>query len=374
MLAALPSIIMQPLPLITFFLPNLSAGGAERVLMAISGEIATRGYRCDLVTARSDGQWTSAVSANIRHVSLESAKPLYSVPKLIRYIRRERPIAMLSSVFSANLAALMACHMSLLPVRCIIREAYRAGEEIKASSALTTLGNTIALRVLYRRADAVITLSSALAKHILEVAHIPRNKICVIPNPVLPYTEEQAHQIEKCDIASLIVACGRLEPQKDFATLLRAFAIVRTHRTVKLAILGEGSQSEKLRSLSMELGIEGDVCFIGHASKPHQWMRRAGVFVSTSRCEGFPNVLLEALDSGCQIVSTNSSDSVSEILDGGRLGAIVAVGDELNIAKLIEEILDGVRVYPSPCTHLRSYDLATITSRYLDVILGETSI
>jgi len=357
---------------LTFFLPDLSAGGAERVLLAISGEIAARGHRCDLVTAQSGGPWQHAVPTGVRHVSLESTKPLHSVLKLARYLNKERPMAILSSVFSANFAALLACHLSTSKTRCIVREAYRAGEEIKAPSTVTTYANKVALRVLYHRADAVVALSSELAAHIGDMAHVPGNRIHVIPNPLLPSTKTLTSKIRtpRLDGVPIVLACGRLELQKDFATLLQAFALVRAHKPSQLVILGSGSQLGSLKLLSARLGIEDDVHFAGHASNPHEWMRHAEVFVSTSRCEGFPNVLLEALDSGCQIVSTNSSDTVAEILDGGRLGTIVPVGDALAIAQSVVEILDGIRKRPSATEHLRSYDLSTITDRYLDVLLG----
>jgi glycosyltransferase involved in cell wall biosynthesis len=361
-------------PLFTFFLPNLSAGGAERVLLGISGVLVNRGFRCDVVTAQSGGAWEDAIPAGVRYICLHRNKPLHSVLRLRRYLRCERPSAMLSSVFSANFAALLACYG--LPVLCIVREAYRAANEVKTDSVLTTLANKMALRFLYPRADAVIALSDKLAAHISEVAHVSLDRIHVIPNPVLPRVighSEPAVALLK-NSAPLILACGRLERQKDFATLLQAFALVRVQRPARLVVLGEGSEYSALIALAATLGIEHDVEFPGYEPNPHDWMRHAQVFVSTSLCEGFPNVLLEALDNGCQVVSTDSSDTVAEILGNGRFGAIVPVGGTVEIARSILAILSNHQSYPSAREHLRTYDLNAIADRYLHALTSNAVI
>jgi glycosyltransferase involved in cell wall biosynthesis len=352
----------------------LAAGGAERVVLAVAGEIAGRGYRCDIVTAQSGGIWEEAVPQGVRHISLQEKKPLHAVLPLVRYLHRERPTALLSSVFAANIAALLACMAARVPVRCVVREAYRAAEEVSAGSIATTLANKLALRLLYRRADAVVALSDALAMHISLTAHVPRGRIHVICNPLLPGAmRRRSKQSNPTASIPLVLACGRLEPQKDFATLLRAFAIVHARVPARLVILGQGSQKVLLSTLADQLGIADAVEFAGHASDPHAWMEQARVFVSTSRCEGFPNVLMEALDSGCAVVSTESSDTVAEILDGGRLGTIVDVGDIAAVAKGILNIIDGRTTYPPAHDHLRQYDLSAIASKYFHVMTATTT-
>lgn len=358
----------MPSSLISIFLPRLSAGGAERVLLAVSGELARRGYRCDLVTAGSGGRWESRIPPNVRHLSLGRTKPLHAVPALVSYLRRERPRALLSSVFAANFAALLACRFAGRATRCVVREAYWAAEEVAAPSPITTAANAMALRWLYGRADAVIALSDELAAHIVQAARVPSSRIHVIPNPSLTAKDSTPRGHDDAGDAPLILACGRLEAQKDFSVLIHAFAKVRAQRAARLVILGEGSEREALAALAESLGVAGDVELPGHADDPRSWMRRASLFASSSRREGFPNVHLEALESGCAIVSTRSSDAVATILDGGRLGAIVPVGDIDGLAQHMLAILDGTLAFPDPSEHLARFELGRIVDRYLEVL------
>jgi glycosyltransferase involved in cell wall biosynthesis len=349
-------------PRLTVFLPALSAGGAERVMLALVGEIARRGYLCDLVTAQSGGRWTNKVPEGVRHISLRSRKPLHAIPRLREYLRRERPQVILSSVFAANIAAIVATRGT--SVRCVLREAYRAKDDARSTSQLTTISNHLALRWLYRRADAVISLSQALAEHIIGITRISKSRVFVIPNPHLPLTPQALPSRE----SDLIVACGRLEAQKDFKSLLNAFAQVQVTRASRLVLLGEGSQLDMLKCLAADLSIEDRVEFAGYSDDVHQWMRRAQVFVSTSRVEGFPNVLLEALASGCAVVSTASSDAVAEILENGDLGTIVPVGDVSGIAEGILAALSLAA--PAATTSLtRKYDLSAVVDEYIKVLI-----
>ncbi|HET6435314.1 MAG TPA: glycosyltransferase [Xanthomonadaceae bacterium] len=349
-------------PLVALFLPQLAVGGAERVLLAMAGEFAGRGYRCDLVTAQDGGRWVGRVPAGVRHVSFGKAKPLHAVPSLVGYLRRERPAALLASVFAANIAAALAC--GLAGTRCILREASQAEEDARSTTRPGAFANRLALRVLYRRADAIVALTPGLAAHIARAARVPRDNVTVIPNPYLPSPEAGAAVAREAD---LVLACGRLEPQKDFDTLLRAFALVRREREARLVILGEGSAREALERHAQALGLEGTVTFAGYAADVHRWMRRATVLASTSRTEGFPNVLVEALGNGCRVVSTLASDAVAELLADGARGSIAPVGDADAVARGILAALSAPPVQPPAVAE--KYDLAGIVDRYLALLL-----
>jgi glycosyltransferase involved in cell wall biosynthesis len=186
------------------------------------------------------------------------------------------------------------------------------------------------------------------------------------------------------DQPPVILAVGRPGRQKDFPTLVRAFAQVRRQRPVRLMIIGEVSLADKnrvdkakkvgraavLTGLAEELGVADDVSLAGYQSNPPAYMSRAGVFVLSSRFEGFPNVLLEAIAAGCPVVSTDCPSGPSEILDDGLFGALVPVGDADAMARAIAATLDAPR--NSERLMLRaalfSYDEAIVA--YRDVLLG----
>lgn len=356
---------------LAFFLPSLDAGGAERVLLALAGEIGSRGYRCDLLAARAGGAWEHNVPDHVRYLPLGAAKPLLATARLARYLRQERPSAILSTVFPANVACLLAHRLARTNVRCVVREANRTLDDIQSSSPWTALGNRIALRWLYPKADAIVALTDGLAQHLAGLVPLSRQNVAVISNPCIPSRATATTTLPTVspDDPPLVLACGRLEPQKDFVTLLEAFAIVRRHKSARMLILGTGSQLPSLIAHARSLGIGPDVEFAGYADDPRAWMKRSKVFVSSSRWEGFPNVLMEALDCGCPVVATRSSDAVTDIMADGTYGDVVPVGDPAAMARSIAEILAGRR-FPDARDHLQRYDLRRIADRYLEVLIG----
>lgn len=354
-------------PLACIFLPSLAAGGAERVLIAIAGELANRGYRCDLVTADDPGIWSSRVPGNVRHVTLGHRRPLHAVPGLFRYLRQERPRVVLSSIFNANIAAIIASRMAGIP--CVVREANRSLDDTRGRTWLGTMSNRWAMRLLYPRAGAVIALTKGLARHLLEMVSIPSHRVTIIPNPVLAGASGTLKAPRQGDDL-LVLACGRLEPQKDHATLLRAFAIASSERPARLAVIGTGSLRRSLGALAEELGIASRVEFPGYVDDVAAWMNRASVFVLSSQWEGFPNVLLEALANSCVVVSTDSSDAVHEVLANGVHGDIVPKRQPEALANAIRKGLDAPRPGEDRAAHLARYRLDAIASRYLDVLLA----
>lgn len=348
---------------ITLFLPSLDAGGAERVMLILAGRFATQARGCHIVVARSGGLWESKVPDGVRLVSLgKSGKPLSVVRPLIDYLRRERPAVVLSSVFPANIAALLACVVARTP--CVVREANRTEDDIRSPGWRTTLFNRIAMRMLYPRANAVVALTQGLAAHIAHFAAVDASRITVIPNPA-PTPHAQARTRHAVPI---VLGCGRLVPQKDFGTLVHAFANLVRRRPARLVLLGEGPLADALKGLAHSLGVGPDVSFAGHAPDVVARMHDADVFVLSSRFEGFPNVLLEAMAARAPIVATDCSDSVPALLANGRYGTIVPVGGAEAMAAAIGDILDGKVRFDDPTNHLAGYDPDVIANRYLEVL------
>jgi glycosyltransferase involved in cell wall biosynthesis len=124
-----------------------------------------------------------------------------------------------------------------------------------------------------------------------------------------------------------IVAVGRLSPEKDFATLLAAFAVLRDERALRLTILGEGPERKMLERRVRQLGLEDCVSLPGFVAEPVEWVARAGLLVSSSRHEGFGNAIVEALACGTPVVATDAPYGPREILAGGRFGMLVPPGN-----------------------------------------------
>jgi glycosyltransferase involved in cell wall biosynthesis len=171
----------------------------------------------------------------------------------------------------------------------------------------------------------------------------------------------------------VVISAGRLAPQKDYATLLRAFAEVADARDLHLLILGKGPDRAALEAQAKKLGIEQRVFMPGFVDSPAAYMRRARAYAMSSRNEGFPMVLIEALESGTAIVSTDCHWGPREVLDGGRFGRLVPVGDAQALAAAIRDELDSDDPGPEArrserAEWMRQYEPAVIARQYVDLV------
>jgi glycosyltransferase involved in cell wall biosynthesis len=234
----------------------------------------------------------------------------------------------------------------------------------------------MAMRVLYPSADAVVAVSAGVADGLASRAGLRRDRITVIHNPIVtPEIAEKAaagldHPWFAPGQSPVFLAAGRLTVQKDYPTLLRAFAQLRQRRAARLVILGVGELRDELAAQVSSLGLAADVEFAGFQENPFAFMRRAAAFVLSSAWEGFGNVLVEALACGTQVVSTDCPSGPAEILDGGRFGHLVQVGDASALAAAMEAAL----VHPLPAELLREraqiFSIDAALDRYLPLLLG----
>jgi glycosyltransferase involved in cell wall biosynthesis len=231
------------------------------------------------------------------------------------------------------------------------------------------------VRRSYPRADGIAAVSGGVADDLAAVVGLPRQRVRVINNPVI-VPELASMSAQPCDHPWLtgdhppvLLAVGRLAPQKDFTCLLRAFAQVRASTTARLLILGEGPERARLEALARDLGVADDVMLPGWVGNPYPYMARADLFVLSSRWEGLPTVLIEALYCGLRIVATDCPSGPREILDEGRFGALVPVGDPDALAA---EILATLRRRGEPPTEesWRQYEQQTVTEQYLAAMAG----
>ncbi len=301
--------ILAHAPDISLFLPSLDGGGAERVFVQLANEFAALGLRVHLVLAAARGPYLDEVSAGVRLVDLDARGVLRSLPKLVRYLRSERPPVILSALDHSNVVAILACFLAGSGTRCVIS-----------------------------------------ASDLIENFRVRAEKVSVIYNPLdLESIERLSREsIENrwlsLNSTPLILGVGSLAILKDFPTLIRAFSIVRSERDCRLAILGEGPDRRDLEGLVAELGLQKDVYLPGFVNNPFAWMRAAEVVVGSSLTEGCPNALMQALACGAAVVSTDCVGGCSEILEGGRWGRLVPIKDAQAMAAAILATMDRTGV------------------------------
>lgn len=368
------------MPTISLFLPSLDGGGAERVFVQLANEFSALGLSVHMVLAAARGPYLAEVAQGVRIVDLQAPGVLRSLPKFVRYLREERPKALLSALDHANITAIAACRLANSGIRCAIsmRSVPSAVYREEKSAARRWLVPML-MRASYRRADRVIANSQAVAEDLLRKFRVPADKLRVIYNPLdidsigrlsgLSIENEWLRQRD----SPLLLAVGRLDVLKDFSTLIRAFSIVRSLCDCRLAILGEGPDRHLLEDLVAELNLSQDVHFTGFISNPFAWMRRAELIVCSSLTEGCPNALMQALACGTAIVSTDCVGGCSEILEGGRWGRLVPIGD---LQAMADAVLATLRGGERPDGRRRASDFAIreIALAYLHQLIPDFPI
>lgn len=361
---------------LAIFVPDLAAGGAQRSMIKLAGGLAERDYQVDLVLAHASGPFLAETPDTVRLVDLGAPRVLASLPHLVDYLQRERPAAMLS-VLHANLVALWARRLTGIPHRLVVSERNTLSSEVHAYAADVRMRLIPLLtRRCYPWADAVVAVSWGVAADLVRYAKLSPRQVRVIYNPIITpglrmkAQESLAHPWFAPGAPPVTLAVGRLEAQKDFTTLIHAFALVRRSRPVRLLILGEGDERTQLEATAQQLGVQDDVGLPGFVPNPYPYMARAGTYVLSSRWEGLPGVLIEALYCGAPLVSTDCPSGPREILAGGRYGLLTPVGDAPKLAAAIDAALNGEAPHASQ-ESWQPFELETVVNQYEDALLGD---
>ena len=360
---------------LAIFVPSMRGGGAERAMLKLARGIADRGYIVDLVLAQAEGPYLAEVPQAVQVVDLKASRVLNSLPALVRYLRRERPLAMLSAMSHANIIALWARRLPGIVTRVVVSERDTLSRSVQNEPSRRGRLMPKLIRRFYPWADGIVAVSNGVAADLAQVTSIPRQRIQVIYNPVVtPDFQQKAratlnHPWFKPGEPPVLLAVGRLTMQKDFLMLIQAFAQVRKLRPARLLILGEGEERPKLEAQVKQLGLEGDVKLPGFVANPYPYMARASLFVLSSKWEGLPGVLIEALYCGALLISTDCPSGPREILAGGQYGQLVPVGYVAAMAQAIETTLAGKTPRPSDDSW-RPFELETAVSKYVSLLLG----
>lgn len=358
---------------LAIFLPSLAGGGAERAMLNLGQGLAERGRDVDLVLARARGPYLDEVREPLRLVDLEASRVLTSLPSLVGYLRRERPAALISALNYANVVALWARKLAGVGTRVLVNEQNTISQSAPSSARWRQRMVPHLVRRFYPWADYVIGNSSGVAADLRRVTELPPERIDILYNPVVtPEVRRKAHAPLShpwlgAGQPPVVVAVGRLTRQKNFPGLLRAFARVRRSREARLLILGEGVDRPKLEALVEELGLEDDVGLPGFVDNPYAYMSRASLYVLSSRWEGLPTVLIEALYCGPPIVATDCPSGPREILEAGRHGTLVPVGDVGALAEAMEAALAG-KTPPPTDESWQPYSVEAVVDDYLGLL------
>lgn len=322
---------------ILFVLASLSAGGAERIVSEMANYWGQKGWTVGLLTLSDSRSDHYILHKNVRRICLDAmsrSETAYeslvnSVRRIValrRAIRSFAPDVVLSMVDRTNVLVLAA--MPGLRIPAIV------SERIDPTQYDIGRIGRAARRVLYPLASAVVVQTATVAGWAR--AFLPANKVRVIPNFVCARISQPKMR------ERLILAVGRLEQQKGFDILLVAYAKSKAvAHGYRLVILGAGSQREALLALADQLGIAEYLEMPGVVAAPEEWMERAAIFVLSSRYEGFPNALVEAMAMGCAVIATDCPSGPREIVRTNEDGLLVRSGDADSMAHALSTLIEN---------------------------------
>lgn len=328
---------------ILFFIYQMGGGGAARTLLNIINNIERTKFTPILVTLNYDGSYEKYINDDVKFIKLDTKRLRSAILPLSKVIRKERADLVFSTIPNYNIIALLATMLSFSPAKNVVREAAYLGGSAKENLKLLFAGQ------LYRRASKVIALSKGVKKNIINRYKVNSDKIDIIYNPVdiegiryMMAKDEvsKAHKAIFRHSGRVLITAGRLHPDKDQKTLLKAFKMVKeNHKDSHLFILGEGGLETQLKQFAVDLNIEDSVHFAGFRHNPYAYFKQADLFVLSSVREGFGHVLTEAMATGKPVVSTKARPGAEEVLANGEYGYMCEPSDEVALAEGISHIL-----------------------------------
>lgn len=347
--------------------PLKAWGGIERKMLTLCREFLAEGVSVEFILTRGgEVPYPDQFPAAVKIIDLRSRHKWDSVLRLQHHLRRSRPDALLTAKDHGAKVAVLARDLFRLPVPVFAKVTNTPSEFLRRPSKRRWA------RRLYRRADRLIAISQGVCNDLVEHFAVPPDRVTVIYNPVITADmPERARSavdhpwLESTEEIPVIMGLGRLTPQKDFATLLHAFARVRPHIPARLVIAGEGPERGHLESLATELGIASDVDLPGYVPDPLPWLARSQLFVLSSRYEGLANVLVEALAAGTNVLSTDCPSGPREILRDGEVAPLVPVGDMEAMAEEITACLRGDRITRHAEARLDRFESQAVARQYL---------
>jgi glycosyltransferase involved in cell wall biosynthesis len=355
---------------------SIAYGGAPVVVFNLANYFVKRGIGVQVPVFAGENARVLPFpfDPEVRVSVLDGKTHLSLFSQLVAHLSEHRPQVVLAGGTKADLLAAWATRVPGLRFRLWSSLHHHLSSEMAGWSESKRRRRIREWRAIIRRAQGVITVSQGLAEDLVQVVGCQPAKVKVIYNPIVhpglaARAQAKAHHPWLAEGGPpVILGVGRLTAQKDFATLIGAFALVHEKRPCRLLIIGEGEERERLTALAALLGVGKDVALAGFKQNPLPYMRAARLVAMSSRWEGFGNVLVEALYCGTPIVSTDCPHGPREVLADGRYGRLVPVGDQAELATAIRETLDAAPERERLRQRAEGFSVEHSGDRYLEVM------
>lgn len=354
---------------LVILVPLKSWGGIEAKVVTLCREFLALGVEVELMLPRGgEVPYPERLPGGVSVTDMESTSKLDTARKLATRLRRDPPDVLLAAKDHAIKAAVIGRLLARSRVPLYIKLTNTVSETLRRR------GKRWMARWFYPLADGAIAVSNGVRRDFLEHFAMDPRKVVTIYNPTIPadFAERAAAPVGHPWLADaaipVVMGVGRLADQKGFDVLLAAFAKLGTHHKARLIIVGEGAARGALEEQVRALGLQGEVDLVGSVPDVLPWVSRANLYVLSSRYEGLPNVLIEALAAGAPVVSTDCPSGPREILEDGRLGPLVPVDNVEALAEAMEHTIN----HPPPAEErersLERFRSGPVAQQYLETM------
>ncbi len=365
---------------VVFFHPYFRDGGVEKTNLRLSRIFKDLNFDISFLFLDLKSPFLKEIlSLNIELVKINRKRTLYTMFDIIKFLNREsykyKYVIAIGCQNFANIVLVSGKVFLERNIRIILTE--RSFPEVALNRTLKTRAIKILMRMFYKYADVVVANSEATANFLRE--KVNKNTYCIY-NPTIISLDSLKEQVQKLvnhewfikKEKPIVIGVGRLTKEKDFETLIKAFALVKKEIDARLVILGEGEERAKLEKLVKKLGLQNSVWMPGFVNNPYKYIAKADVFVLSSLYEGLPNVLIEAIAVGTPVISTDCLSGPREILLDGKGGDLVNVGDYYSLAKSIIKYLKNPQYakqkWQIAFNHLNRFSFENIKHKWIELL------
>lgn len=360
---------------VCFYISSFTGGGAERENVYLANELSKRGYAVDLVVSKGTGPLKELVEPSVNCICL--GVPLAAEPFVFaKYIYTNKPQTIISSLTVCNIIAALSRLFYLGKVKIVWRVVSNLSNARahNAGSRLLRYAPRI-YRYLSFVPSRIVCVSKGVADDLSQQHELPAHKLLTIYNPAY---SPVIHQMARENVSDTMfsssesdfrfITVGRLTRAKAFEKLITAFSnVVQSYPNCSLSIVGDGELRAELVAQAEELNISDQVHFWGFQINPYKYLARANCFVLSSDYEGFGNVLIEAMALNIPVISTDCESGPAEILEGGKLGTLVPVGDVDALSKAMASEIQQRRIVDT-LSAAKNYSVENIATMYEQLI------
>lgn len=363
---------------IFLYTPTLE-GGVGRIVINLFKGFKNKNYKTTIIVNNLNNKFIindSGISLKTEIINLKVKHTYQAIWKITKILKKHNPYIIISHIFHANIAILIIKKFFKITSKIIICEHISLKESLRRINFLKRIIIKFLIKFFYSTSDFIVGVSQNNTSEIEEIiGPLYKNKIKTIYNPIVEdlifiKAEAKINHPWFNNNYKIILSSGRLTEQKDYPTLIKAFKIVHNKISTKLIILGEGPEKKSILSLIKELKLENDIDLVGFVENPYPYYKYCDLFVLSSRYEGLPTVLIEALAFGKPVISTDCLTGPSEILENGKYGKLVPVGDYNALAKAILEIINNDLIFEEALLKERAkeFDLESRVNDYIKLI------